>query len=83
MVAKGMALKAGYPRRQGPDVNPQRKISGGTQFTQLSHKRLSTDPNNYNEKAGEKKTVDNQAGTDLDESKLLKSGRKKHWMKRG
>ena len=22
-----MALKAGYPHRQGPDVNPQRKIS--------------------------------------------------------
>ena len=22
-----MALKAGYPRRQGPDVNPQKKIS--------------------------------------------------------
>ena len=29
MAAAGMALKAGYPRRQGPDVNPQRKISGG------------------------------------------------------
>ena len=28
MAAAGMALKAGYPRRQGPDVNPQRKISG-------------------------------------------------------
>ena len=26
-----LALKAGYPRRQGPDVNPQRKISGGVQ----------------------------------------------------
>ena len=29
MAAAGMALKAGYPHRQGPDVNPQRKISGG------------------------------------------------------
>ncbi len=27
MASTGLALKAGYPRRQGPDVNPQRKIS--------------------------------------------------------
>ena len=27
-----MALKAGYPRRQGPDVNPRRKISGAIAF---------------------------------------------------
>ena len=33
MAAAGMALKAGYPRRQGPDVNPQRKISGGCNLT--------------------------------------------------
>ena len=26
MTAAGMALKAGYPHRQGPDVNPQRSI---------------------------------------------------------
>ena len=26
MAAAGMVLKAGYPRRQGPNVNPQRKI---------------------------------------------------------
>jgi len=33
MAAAGMALKAGYPRRQGPDVNPQRKISGGERIS--------------------------------------------------
>lgn len=26
-AAAGMSLKAGYPRRQGPDVNTQRRIS--------------------------------------------------------
>ena len=31
MAATGMVHKAGYPRRQGPDVNPQRKIYDGVQ----------------------------------------------------
>ena len=36
MAVAGMALKAGYPRRQGPDVNPQRKTSDGVQHLLLN-----------------------------------------------
>ena len=36
MAVAGMALKAGYLRRQGPDVNPQRKTSDGVQHLLLN-----------------------------------------------
>ena len=52
-------------------------------LTQLSHKQLPANSNSNSEKQEEKRSVDNQAGTQFADSKLLMNWRKRHWMKRG
>ena len=46
MAAVGMALEAGYPHRQGINVNPQKKISGDPQplFRSDTHARSAGSP---------------------------------------
>ena len=44
--------------------------------TQLSHKQMTGVLSQYGEKQEEKRSVDNQAGTQFAESNLLKIGRK-------
>ena len=44
MASAGMAIKAGYPHRQGLDVNPQREIYGDRSVTArkpLSHRNCA------------------------------------------
>ena len=43
-------------------------------ITQLSHKQMTGVLNQYGEKQEEKRSIDNQAGTQFAESKLPKSG---------
>ena len=43
-------------------------------LTQLSHKQMTGVLNQYGEKQEEKRSIDNQAGTQFAESKLPKSG---------
>ena len=45
--------------------------------TQLSHKQMTPTLNHCNEKQGEKRSIDNQAGTQFAESNVPKSGRKR------
>ena len=45
-------------------------------FTQLSHKQMTAGLNHCGENQEEKRSVDNQAGTQFAESNLLKNGRK-------
>ena len=44
--------------------------------TQLSHKQMTAGLNHCGENQEEKRSVDNQAGTQFAESNLLKNGRK-------
>lgn len=47
-----------------------------TVITQLSHKQMTAGLNHCGENQEEKRSVDNQAGTQFAESNLLKNGRK-------
>ena len=46
-------------------------------ITQLSHKQMTAGLNHCGENQEEKRSVDNQAGTQFAESNLLKNGRKR------
>ena len=48
----------------------------GIKITQLSHKQMTAGLNHCGENQEEKRSVDNQAGTQFAESNLLKNGRK-------